>query len=131
MAVHARRNQPRTDDFMLLIPAGGLNPSMLLRWELYLQRAKRKSDPVWSIWHRFAELPDRDFSQSAARVTNQLREFAGDRAIANRLVLAAFVDQPPTTMKDVAERYARLLHATEKLWQQKIDSARQSKSPPD
>eukprot|EP00913_Durusdinium_trenchii_P008815 g8281.t1 len=130
LEVHARRNQPRTDDFMLLVPAGGLNPAMTLRWEVYLQRSKRRSDPVWSIWHRYAELPDQNFVQNAVRVTRQLSELEGDDAKANPLVLAQFINRPPTTMKDVADRYARLLHATEELWQKRQNSAKNSKSAP-
>lgn len=126
LAVHARRNQPRTDDFMLLVPAGALNPAMTLRWELYLQRAKRRSDPVWSIWHRFADLPDAGFAQGAARVTSRLREWKGDAAKANPLVLAAFLERPPATMSEVAKRYARLLHETEELWQQKRKASQPS-----
>src|SRR4029079_18536318 len=40
MAAYAQRNQPPTDDFMLLVEKGGLNPMMVLRWQLFLEKRR-------------------------------------------------------------------------------------------
>ncbi|MFQ5731652.1 MAG: DUF1549 domain-containing protein, partial [Planctomycetaceae bacterium] len=43
LAAEAARGQPRIDQFMLLVQKGGLNPKMVLRWQLHLERtAKRR-----------------------------------------------------------------------------------------
>ncbi|GIS58920.1 MAG: hypothetical protein CM1200mP2_11450 [Planctomycetaceae bacterium] len=45
--------QPPTDDFMLLVEAGGLNPTVVLRWRVFLERLVSRAaieefrDPVW------------------------------------------------------------------------------------
>src|SRR5262249_25126563 len=40
LAAHATRDQPTTEDFMLLADGGDLNPTILLRWRLYLERTR-------------------------------------------------------------------------------------------
>jgi Protein of unknown function (DUF1553)/Protein of unknown function (DUF1549)/Planctomycete cytochrome C len=127
-AAYAQRNQPPTDDFMLLTPAGELHPSMIHRWQLYLENAKRKRDPVWTIWHWYADIPDGQFPAKADAVTHRVQSqnpgpFPIDEGAenprvlpVNRFVLAAFRKHPPRTMKDVAARYAEVLHAVEAEW---------------
>jgi Protein of unknown function (DUF1553)/Protein of unknown function (DUF1549)/Planctomycete cytochrome C len=123
-AAYAQRNQPPTDDFMLLIPAGELHPSMIHRWQLYLENAKRTHDPVWTIWHRYADIPDGQFAARVNAVTQRLQSLDPSKTPANRLVLAAFRNRPPRTMKDVAARYAEVLHAVEAEWKSRPVVAR-------
>jgi hypothetical protein len=115
-AAYAQRNQPPTDDFMLLIPAGELHPSMVRRWQLYLENAKRRRDPVWTIWHWFADIPDNQFAAKRDSVTQRVQSLDPAKAPVNRLVLAAFRNRPPRTMNDVAACYAELLHAVDAEW---------------
>jgi hypothetical protein len=101
LAAHAARNQPPADDFMLLADPGDLNPSMITRWRQFLADTKKRRDPAWLHWHSVAELPDAEFAEKAPAL---LKAITG----ANRLVAAAFVE-PPRSMKEVAERYGKLL----------------------
>ena len=55
-AVHAKRNQPSTENFMLLTDKGAINPYVIHRWEMFLNTALRERDPAWAVWHRFAAL---------------------------------------------------------------------------
>ena len=112
-AVHAKRNQPSTENFMLLADKGAINPYVIHRWEMYLKTARRELNPVWTVWHRFSELTDDEF---AARAPEVHRELFGARAIAppiNARVRAAFANRPPKTMKEIVDGYgahATLLH---------------------
>jgi hypothetical protein len=108
LAAYAARNAPPADDFMLLADVGDLNPSMITRWRQYLDDARTRRDPLWLHWHALADLPETDF---AAKAPGELAKIAGG----NRLVRAAFAT-PPKTMKEAAERYGKLLTATDAEW---------------
>ena len=101
LAAHAARNQPPADDFMLLADPGDLNPSMITRWRQFLSDAKKRKHPAFLHWHAVAELSDAEFAEKAAAI---LKAVVGG----NKLVAAAFAT-PPKSMKDVAERYGKLL----------------------
>ncbi len=101
LAAHAARNQPPADDFMLLADPGDLNPSMITRWRQFLADTKKRKDAAWLHWHAVAELADDEFAEKAPAL---LKAVTG----ANKLVAAAFAT-PPKSMKEVAERYGKLL----------------------
>jgi hypothetical protein len=101
LAAHEARNQPAADDFMLLADPGDLNPSMITRWKQFLADANKRRDPAWLHWHAVAELPGEEFSRKAPGL---LKSVTGG----NKLVAAAFA-APPKSMKDVTERYGKLL----------------------
>lgn len=94
LAAHAARNAPPADDFMLLADPGDLNPTMINRWKQFLDDARKRKDPVWLHWHAFA---DHDFAKGEVMTEG-----------GNKLVRAAFAE-PPKSMKEVAERYSKLL----------------------
>jgi cytochrome c553 len=106
LAAHAARNQPPADDFMLLADPGDLNPSMVTRWRQFLSDTKKRKHPAFRHWHAVAELSDAEF---AAKAPALLKAVVG----ANKLVTGAFADAPKS-MKDVAERYGKLLQQVAK-----------------
>jgi hypothetical protein len=82
------------------------NVYILKRWRAYLQKVGE--DPVWTIWHRLAAIPEKDFEAKAATVwvgieMNKL----------NPLVAQAF-QKVPASMRDVAEVYGALLATYDK-----------------
>ena len=101
LAAHAGRNVPPADDFMLIADRGDLNPAMTTRWRQFLADTKRRRDPAWQPWHALAELPEAGFRETAAEVLKA-------NPPANKLVKQAF-EQPPTSMKETAARYGKLL----------------------
>ncbi len=113
-AAHASRDQPRTDDFMLLADGSDLNPKMILRWQVFLQRTRKPHHPVLSAWHAFAALEDdpASFAERAREVANKL-----STPPINPLVALAFVGLPPANMTEVAQRYGELLREAENRWQ--------------
>ena len=112
LAANAARHQPPADDFMLLADPGDLNPSMIVRWRLYLADARTRRDPLWLCWHAVAELPEADFAKNAAAA---LKDVRGNRKVRNAFATT------PTSMKEVAAIYGKLLEETDRHW--KIASA--------
>ena len=122
-AVHAKRNQPSTENFMLLTDKGAINPYVIHRWEMYLKTARRERDPVWIVWQRFSELADEEF---AARSPEVHRELFGTRAIVapiNARVHAAFADRPPKTMKEIVNGYSNLFKTIDAEWKKQRDKS--------
>jgi len=108
LAAHAARSAPPADDFMLIADRGDLNPTMSTRWRQYLDDARKRRDPAWRYWHAVAELPAAEFAAAAPGVLAKLDG-------GNRLVGAAFA-VPPKSMKEVAERYGKLLAGIDQQW---------------
>jgi hypothetical protein len=107
LAAHAARNQPPADDFMLIADKGDLNPAMIARWRAFLEATRKRRDPAWAAWHRYADLPEAEFAVRAEAVKHEASD--------NPRVRDAFVT-PPKTIKEVAERYGKLLADAEKAW---------------
>ncbi len=104
MAVYAQRNQPATESFMLIADKEDVNPAVISRWRFHIDRAGA-TNAIWAPWHAFAALNETNFTRLAVGV---VRELADLRTL-NPLVLDAVVKpSAPATMKQVAERYARL-----------------------
>ncbi len=129
LAAHASRDQPSTEDFMLLIPQGDLHPTVVQRYWLYLQKTRRQHDPVWSCWHCFAPLPEADFASKSAALCAEIAVRSDASRPMNPLVVAALTANPPQTMKDVAGRYSELLARIDKKWQEVLRQAAESGQP--
>jgi hypothetical protein len=139
LAVHRKRNQPSTENFMLLADKGGLIPAVIHRWEGYLKLARRKNDPVWSLWHRLSELPEEGFEVAAVNlirtmvpvgdVSNGASAGASATVAVNRLVRAAFSEASPKSMEDVGQGYGALFKAVDQQWAEALKQAG-SQQPP-
>ena len=79
-----------------------LIPAVVRRWQDYLAKSasEKTPDPVWSAWHGYAKLPDDKFGEEAAKVIVPPGSHPA--------VVAAF-KTPPKSVKEVAERYGKLL----------------------
>jgi mono/diheme cytochrome c family protein len=126
MAAYASRDQPSTEDFMLLIPQGDIHPTVVQRYWLYLQKTRRQHDPVWAPWHALAGISEAEFATKSAGVCADLaaRNDSGRRL--NPLVIEALTAKPPQTMKEAAERYAELLGRIDKKWQETVRRAQEA-----
>jgi hypothetical protein len=111
LAGHAQRGKPPTEEFMLLADTDDLNPTMVLRYQVYLERTAKSHDPVWAIWHALGALPAEQFEASAsATVERLITEQTAERPI-NALVAGAFLGKPIKELKDAAQIYGQLLPA--------------------
>jgi cytochrome c553 len=126
LAAYALRDQPSTEEFMLIADTGDLNPSMIVRWQAYLERMGKSQSTVWNLWHAFAELPEKEFATKAVEIIGRLQ--IGRH---NTLVAKAFAGKRPASMKEVAQRYGELLNDVNKRWQAKLALAKQTGGLPE
>ncbi len=117
LTAHATRNQPRTDDFMLLADPNELNPKMLRRWQSFLEQGEKTQRRVLALWTACGQLPEADFAAQAAAVIAKLAAEQDPAATVNPLVIKALQTKPPQKLADVAAAYSELLNGVEKEWQ--------------
>jgi cytochrome c553 len=121
LAAHARHGQPPADNFMLLVDKGDINPTMILRWQRYLEDSGR--DPkIWSIWRMLSKLPADQFDKQAAEV-------AAACAQSHPLVAQAFSTMP-IDMEEVAQRYETLLKTADQEWLELLEKTVAAGGPP-
>lgn len=117
LTAHATRNQPRTDEFMLLADPNELNPKMLRRWQSYLEQGVKTHRRVLAVWTACGDLPEADFAVRAAELITRLAAEQDPAAQVNPLVVKALQAKPPQKLADVAAVYSELLNGVEKEWQ--------------
>jgi len=116
-AVHAKRNQPSTENFMLLTDKGAINPYVIHRWENFLKDTQRDNDPVWTVWHRFAALSDDEFVAKAPSIHKELFGMRTRIASINGRVHEKFINMQPKSMKEIIDGYGELFKAVDVEWQ--------------
>ena len=60
MAAYFERNNPDSDNFMLLTDKGALNPRMIRRWKNFLKDEQTNNMSIWRVWNTFAAVGDDD-----------------------------------------------------------------------
>ena len=98
--------------------ADEINPVVVRQWHSYLLGTAKKFDPVWAPWHAFARIPASDFPAKTASV---IASFTNAAQAVNPLVAAAFQENPPASMREVAQRYGKLLTDINKKWSEAAD----------
>jgi mono/diheme cytochrome c family protein len=111
LAAQAERAKPSTEDFMLLTDPGDLNPAMIVRYRVYLEKTDDKPHPVWLLWHLLAAIPESQFSEQGPAAIAAMAK--GETAAGEKLpvelhplVLKELTDKPPQSLADVAARTA-------------------------
>lgn len=90
-------------------------PIYVERVTSYLRQTRLNNHPVFVPWHRFAALSSQEFEAKATEVSRELQTLS--RQVASPLVVKLFTE-PPKTMREVAERYGRLLNSINKEWEE-------------
>lgn len=88
--------------------ASGLNPAVLRRWQQALTIACQLSDSVLKPWLALAAMPEADFASQAAGWIRQHCTGPLPLGSPSRLVRLALAANPPTTLRQAAEVYARV-----------------------
>ena len=73
LAAQKALDQPSTEDFMLLADGNDLNPTMLIRWQVYLATDAQDARHGFRPWHALASYRRRDLLASAARLIGSSR----------------------------------------------------------
>ena len=130
--------QPPTDDFMLLVEAGGLNPTVVLRWRVFLERLVSRAavenvrDPVWGPWLAMADLDESDptsFPEGIPLLLKSLSANDADRPPVNPRILAALTGKPPQSLDEASRRYGQVLNDIEAEWQSHRKAATDANKP--
>jgi hypothetical protein len=132
VAAQALRDKPTTEDFMLLADGNDLNPTMILRYQVFLDRTDRTQsahDGVMAIWHALAAIAPADFAAKAPAVVEQLISAPSADKPINPLIAGAFLGKPLKELGDAARIYGELLVGADKMWQAAISQAAANKAP--
>jgi mono/diheme cytochrome c family protein len=127
LAVHAMRDQPAIEEYMLLADGGDINPTMVVRWRAYLNRTGKAHHPVWSLWHSLAALPEKEFAAKARAVITALPAHRDPARPLNERLVLALRNKPPATLNEVAQRYGEVLNAAAKEWQDALQQGADAK----
>jgi mono/diheme cytochrome c family protein len=129
LAADILRRQPKTDDFMLLADGEDLNPKMILRWQVYLDKSRKRHDPVLAVWNALADLPQHSYPEPAfaeqafsEQAAARLAELATGEPL-NPLALALVQPDLPRSLNDAAQRYGKLLNRVDRHWQEALQQA--------
>jgi hypothetical protein len=105
---------------MFLIDASkDLNPAVIQRWALLLEKSRRRQDPVLTPWHKLAQLAETESKEAFAQASSELiakwySDLDGQRF--SRTILDALKSAPLNNLKDVSERYSEVFANVEALW---------------
>lgn len=113
------------EGFDQILAVTDLIPTFVRRWEAWLALEVRADDPVFRPWRKFAELKADDFATKAEGVVHELAKTNG---AANSRVLRALMP-PPASMREVAERYGKLLLDVDREWKAACEAAKAAGTP--
>ncbi len=105
-------------DYSYDFAQGEPRPPIVKRWGEFLSRHSRVTDPVFSVWQRFAALPPggEAFAEGAKKVLKEIENNKDPKKAVNRLVREAFAARPPESMLDVVKLYDQLFHSALEQW---------------
>lgn len=86
-----------------------LRRSGVRRWRKALDKLNTENDPVFAPWFAFAALPEAEFADRARELSAKVAANGLSHPV-NPIVAMAFAGDPPTSLKDVADRYGKLLN---------------------
>lgn len=115
IAVREAERLPGEDHYEALNP-GDLNPEVVRRWQAFLAETKKKPHSIFSPWHAFSALPQKDFKEKAPALAEKI---AKDKGI-HPLLAQLLAEKPPQSLRDLARGYGELFASTAKLWQEAL-----------
>jgi hypothetical protein len=131
LAAESIKDHPDIQEFMFVENPGEVNRFVLGRWRTYLELAAKQHHAVWSAWLTLAAIPEAEFATKAPELARQFAANADESKRLNPSVAQLFAADPPATIKEVAERYGRLLRDVEDEWQRLLaDSKAAGTAPP-
>ena len=104
LSAHDARNLTKETELAALAQDKDYNLFLLKRWRSYLRQ--EGENQTWLLWHRLSALPSTDFAAKAANILAS--ELSNTTHAINPLVAREFA-VPPGSMREVAERYGKLL----------------------
>lgn len=107
---------------------GRLRKTGVQRWKATLEKLNPESDPVFAPWFAFAAIPDSEFAERAPELSAKIAGNSLPQPV-NPIVAETFAGEPPTSLKSVAERYARLLDEVAKPQEPAVNESMPTDDP--
>ena len=91
-------------------------------WKRYLNQHKKATDPVFGPWHDYSKLveedkvSDKDFAAKARELAAKYMTKDGEPIKGLNPIVARAFSSPASSLRNVAERYAKLFTDAEKAW---------------
>ena len=112
------------EGFDQVLATTDLIPTFVRRWEAWLESHGGIEDPIFGPWRRFAVLKPEEFPAKSVAIVQDL---SNSSPAVNPRVRSA-LQQPPTSMREVAERYGKLFEDVNREWKAACDAAKKSGS---
>ena len=104
-----------------------LHPGTAQRWMALLDACRKQpGHSIFAPYFTFEKLSTNEF---ASKATEVMLGFVAGKGVTNKLnslVALALAGDPPTSMKDVTERYGKLLADVDKRWQETLQAHRKT-----
>jgi hypothetical protein len=120
LAAYEAQRSTNKSDAESVAHAHKLDPAMLRRWMAGLDGWRQTQHAIFGPWFAFAELAENDFPTRARELAAKFSANQEAALSINPLVARAFAGEPPATMKDVAERYGKLITEIDKHWAEAV-----------
>jgi hypothetical protein len=130
LAALLAKDRPNTEDFMLLADGTDLNPTMIVRWQAYLERTGRRSHPVFQPWHELTALPDQGFASAARGLIESWVKSPDPARPINSMLLEELRTAPPRSKEALAQLYGKLLNRAGAVWLEWSERARLNSAQP-
>ncbi|MEI8021072.1 MAG: DUF1553 domain-containing protein, partial [Schlesneria sp.] len=113
------------EGFDQVLATTDLIPTFVRRWEAWIELRGGIEDPIFGPWRRFAVLKPDEFPAKSAEI---VQDHSNLSSVINPRVRSV-LEHPPTSMRDVAERYGKLFEEVNREWKAACDAAKASGSP--
>ena len=107
-----------TDDFYEIRNAEDINPTIVRRWDDYIQKLNI-SDPIFGLWKQLAELPTESFVEKSVELLATSN--------ANGIILAALRAAKPAQFSDAVAAYATTFKSVNDEWLALVGDAEKAK----
>ncbi len=123
------------EGFDQILTEQDLIPATVRRWQAYLEQARKRNDPVWVPWHQYAAVFAKAKVGQASSLTSESKSppqavQSDGKTGGTPVLLSDAFATPPKSVREVAERYGKILSAVEQQWQAALAAAKTNNSPP-
>ncbi|AMV37273.1 PSD1 and planctomycete cytochrome C domain-containing protein [Planctomyces sp. SH-PL62] len=116
------------EGFDVIVGKDDIVPAFARRWETFLAGRAKADDPIFRPWRRLAAIPEADFTAEAPGV---LAELSSPGAVGLNARVASAFAAPPATIREAAERYARLFAEVDAEWRAALQASPGATALPD
>ncbi|HBV61409.1 MAG TPA: hypothetical protein DEF45_00155 [Rhodopirellula sp.] len=106
--------------FDQIFESSDLLPAVVRRWSTYLRKASTQQNKLFLPWQLYSNLPEENFIQESAKVTQRIKSQQGEALNPH---VAELFQLPPTSLRDVCNRYGNLFRQVEQEWQDQLKQA--------